>query len=273
MPKFDFLLSKSQLFKKIPQNFPRRTVMSSYPREIFGFDLVDYSKIKRKGYAYIMVIMDIFSRKVWIRLLKKKDTTEIRQALDEVFKESGNPKKIWADEEGALVGKDMTSWLGTKNIEVYHTHSQFHVPTVERFNRTLKEILYQYEVEKKGNEWTDIAFEAVDQYNSSKHRTLKTTPNAVWNLERTQEKVKHIYETNNAETKEEPKIIYNVGDDVYVVRYKKKLEKGYTPTFESEPHKIAEIMKTNPTTYKVVGSDGNIRVGSYYKNEIQKVKK
>ena len=54
----------------------------------FQADIVDYSKYQtwNQGYKYILIVMDIFSRKAWAFPLKSKSRSEMATTLDQLFR-------------------------------------------------------------------------------------------------------------------------------------------------------------------------------------------
>ena len=81
--------------KNIPnydaRNHPRRTVVKAFrPQktfEHFQADLIDLQKLfhSNRGYRYILVIIDIFSKFVYVFPLKNKTGTDIAQCLNKLF--------------------------------------------------------------------------------------------------------------------------------------------------------------------------------------------
>ena len=89
----DFLKSiKAYTLHKIThKKFPRRKVIASGPGVIAACDLADMSLLSRfnKGYKYILVFIDVFSRYALCLPLKKKDGNTVCTALKKILN-SGN---------------------------------------------------------------------------------------------------------------------------------------------------------------------------------------
>ena len=63
---------------------------------------------------------------------------------------------------------------------------------------------------------------------------------------------------------------FKVGDRVRIFKYKNKFEKGYKGYWTKEIFRVKEILKTNPTMYKIEDlNDENVH-GSFYANELQR---
>ena len=50
---------------------------------------------------------------------------------------------------------------------------------MERFNRTLKALMWKYFYSASTYEWLDVLQDLTDNYNSSVNRSIKTTPDSV----------------------------------------------------------------------------------------------
>ena len=51
-----------------------------------------------KGYKYLLMVLDIFSKYGWIVPLKTKTGSEVSQILASIFREN-KPKMLWVDKE------------------------------------------------------------------------------------------------------------------------------------------------------------------------------
>ena len=53
-------------------------------------------------------------------------------------------------------------------------------------------------------------------------------------------------------------------------KYKNIFEKGYLSKWTEEVFKIVEVLRTNPITYVIMDSNGEIIKGSFYEQELLK---
>lgn len=122
-----------ELIKPARKDFERRQVITSYPDEIWGADLVDMSKIKNKNkrITFLLNIVDIYSRYAYSIPLKNKLGAEILKALESVAR---TPKLLWVDEGTEFYNKDVKSWCNKHAVTMYSTHSGLKSVFVERFN-------------------------------------------------------------------------------------------------------------------------------------------
>ena len=59
----------------VKKTFPRRRVITRFPFENFMGDLIEYPSYKfvNNGYQYILVLIDCFTKKVYVSPMKKKN--------------------------------------------------------------------------------------------------------------------------------------------------------------------------------------------------------
>ena len=94
---------KKQLTKELLRpkrnRFPRRSVYVKNVDEIWTADLMDVHRFARvnRGYKYILVVLDVFSRFAWARPLKTKTGVEVADAFLDIFHAGSIPTKLWTD--------------------------------------------------------------------------------------------------------------------------------------------------------------------------------
>src|ERR1044072_2395580 len=65
---------------------------------------------------------------------------------------------------------------------------------------------------------------------------------------------------------------FKTGDRVRISRKFKDFRKSYLPNFTEEIFIIAEVLKTNPVTYKIKDMNNEVIIGSFYEQEMVKYK-
>ena len=70
------------------------------------------------GIKYLLIIIDIFSKFVWIVPLKRKTEQEVANAFSRILKEL-RPSKIWVDIGQEFYNKDVQ-----KLVELYSTENE-----------------------------------------------------------------------------------------------------------------------------------------------------
>lgn len=88
------------LHKNYKKRFPRRRVFVKFLNQTWTTDLADIQNIKRFNsfYTFILIVVDVFSRKAYVRPLKSKHAQQVIAAFKSIFKESKvTPMFLWAD--------------------------------------------------------------------------------------------------------------------------------------------------------------------------------
>jgi hypothetical protein len=80
----------------------RRVVVTSFLREIVAIDLLDITDLHRFNsfYKWMLVLVDTFSRFVWVYKLKNKTAQAVSITLNQHFSDPKNIcKKLWGDRD------------------------------------------------------------------------------------------------------------------------------------------------------------------------------
>ena len=101
----------------------------------------------------------------------KKNTTHAFKNLIE--KENRKPDKIWSDRVKEFYNKTFSNFLNEKNIQISSTNSDIKVVFVERFNRTLLDIIKEPMYDEGKSCRLNHLVDALEKYNSCAHGTTK----------------------------------------------------------------------------------------------------
>lgn len=264
----------ADLHKRVIRNFPTRRVFNGDLNDTLAVDLIDLSrnpqKKDRKTIKYIMISVELVSRKVQYALLQNKTTTDLKNGLETIFSKYGfKPNRIWADQEGGLISNEMKKHLSEKNIILYHTYGSTnapHNPVAERQIRTIKETLIKYE-----GSVVDNIDEYVKFYNNREHTITKYKPNEI-NKKNKNIVADVVFKSFIRASEPIQKYKFKVGEKVRLVKKAGILEKKTTAQkLTSEIFTIDEILNTHPITYKVKDDEGETIEGSFYEQELSKV--
>jgi hypothetical protein len=146
-----------------------------------------------KGYGYILCIIDVFSRKVWVYPLKTKSLIDTTPAIKKFFSTSGlhefNSKAlviIMSDSDAAFRGDNrdenqkFQKILSNNNavLEPVILNNHHALGVIDIFAKNLKRVLSKEFLENKSTEWVSILPKIIEQYNNTPHTSLDNiTPN------------------------------------------------------------------------------------------------
>lgn len=250
--------------------YNRRPVQVRGINETWQMDLLDFQKYKREnsGFTFILLVIDVFSKFVWLRPLKDKTGPEVAKALRDIIRSCpfGAPKNLQSDEGKEFLNRDCREIYNNENINFYHVFTHLKASIAERAIRTIKSKLYQYFTGKGSYKWTGILQDIAREYNTRIHRTIGMAPAQV----KTKDDEKHIFHHLKLPkwTVKPPK--FKVGDTVRISKFKAVFAKGYTPNWSTELFTVHEVFETLPTTYILKDEDANVISGKFYEEELQR---
>ena len=231
-----------ELQSRALKNFPRRHIITSYPNDIWSSDLLDVSTFKKnnKNITFLLIIVDIFSRYAYVIPLKNKEGITV---LDGFKTLNETPDNLMVDEGKEFYNKDVKDWCKEKHINMYHTYSGLKSVIAERFNRTLRDLMFQYMNGNNTKVYIDALPMIIKKYNETIHKSLNETPSEVYFNNKVP---KHKVYVEEKEQK------FNIGDYVRISKSKRMFEKGYTPKWSNEVFKIIGVdTKQLPIMYSI----------------------
>lgn len=263
-----------EIHKPARKNFLRRSVILKGIDDLWQADLIDFRKIKNynKGFQYIMVIIDCFSKYVWALPIKMKTKSEVTQAFEKVMNNSCRyPNNLQTDMGTEFYNTSFKKLMRMHKINHYSTFSVKNASIVERVIRTLKTKLFKNFSYNGNYKWIGAPLDSVvNTYNNTKHRSTNFKPIDV-NDDIADCVMKNINKANIMKFKK-PKGNFSVGDFVRVSKHKSEFEKGYTPNWSSELFVINKLNDTSPVTYNLEDLRKQLILGCFYEQELQKTK-
>ena len=266
---------KKQLAKELLRpkrnRFNRRHIYSPSIDDTWTADLADFEKFKRvnRGYRYILVVLDTFSRYAWARPLKQKTGAEVANAFEDIFQKSGRRcKKLFCDRGTEFYNVNLRRVLEATNggIQLYSTNNEPKASIAERFIRTLRGKIESNYILTQSTVWYDILPQLIHEYNTTRHRTIKMTPEEASKPENSET----VYENLMSRDNESSAVKFVAGDKVRISVHKRMFEKGATANWSEEVFEVSEILPTRPITYKLRDLAGEDIQGGFYNQQLQK---
>jgi hypothetical protein len=149
----------------------------------YQIDLADFSDIYRKkgnkSFKYAFVLIDLYSRYLFVVPLKSKKAEDVLEA----FKQLGlkKLKGIFADGGLEFTGV-FKKYLNKLNIPISISQVGDHhrQGIVERVIKTLREKIRVYWIQNDNYDWISPLGKIVEIYNKTRHHTIKTTPSKAY---------------------------------------------------------------------------------------------
>ena len=203
----------AQLLKPVIKQKNYFPICSFEPNEHIQIDMMQISNIATTNsyYKYLLVSIDIFTRKAFVVPLKFKSTESVIEGMESIIK-FFKPKIITTDNGKEYVNKELKDLLKSYNIEHRFIDVKQHASLglIDRWCRTLRGLINKFSTSHKTTRYIDVLPKLVDNYNNTVHSTIKVTPN---------EAEKHIEEINLIMLKKYMKAqadeqVFNIGDKV-----------------------------------------------------------
>ena len=217
-----------------------------------------------KGYKYLLTVIDVYSKYGWIVQLKTKTCKEVAQAFRKVF-HNIHPSRLWRDKGTEFYNRQLKGVLEANDVMLYCTENEEKSSVVERWNRTMKNIMWKYITANGTQKYIDILPSMVDKYNSTYYRSIKLTPSDARNPSNYQ----HVYSALYGNVRKSTSPKFHVGDKVRITRKKGTFEKGFTPNWTKELFTISSVKATNPPKYTIKDQVGELVRLSFYEQELQ----
>ena len=167
--------------KPAKKNYPTNKTIIKSIDDTWSSDLLDmndYGIKKNKGYRYILVVIDTFSKFVWTIPLKNKYAQSITDAFSQIVKSSKRkPNLLETDDSKEYVNKIFNDFLNKHNIKRYFKrNTALGAVFAERFNKTIRNLLKKPVIEKGKANWLSELSTVIEQYNNTIRHSTKMTP-------------------------------------------------------------------------------------------------
>jgi Integrase core domain len=261
----------NELHKPSRKNFPRRKMVMKGIDNLWQIDLVEMHKFAKnnKGINYILTVICVFSKFAWSVPVKRKTGRDVTAAMEKILKRGRVPKNIQSDMGKEFFNSEFSALMKRYNINHYSSYSTMKAFICERFNRTLKNLMWK-QFSLNGNyKWLELLPILINKYNSTVHRTINLKPDEVNSKNIEKKLLNTVYKLNPVEMKP-PK--FKINDRVRISKSKSVFAKGYTQNWSNEIFKIVKVQNTTPHTYLLKDYLDQPVLGGFYEQELQKTK-
>ena len=257
----------NELNKSTIQKIERQKVIVNHKNEIHSTDLVDmanYSKIN-KGYKYIFTNIDVFSKIAYAYPIKSKKYKILNPVLKKSLKKT-NLNMYRVIKKAVFSVK---KFFKDNNVKIYHTNTHLKAVVIERFNRSLRELMMIEFVKNNNTVWYNILPKLIKIYNNRHQSTIKMKP-----IEVNKNNEKYIKENLYTYNKTSKNPKYKINDLVRISLKRRNLfiKPSSNIKWFEELFKIHSINRSNVITYKIEDLNDEIIKGIFYERELQKTK-
>lgn len=226
---------KAFLEKQETYQVNKKTVQGSFvpthQHQEFQIDLVYIENAGLNKFSYALTCVDAFSKIGDAELMKTRTQTAAADAMRAVFERMGIPETVYCDEGSEFDSTKFKELMDKHSIELILTLN--HAPMVERFNRTIKEMIEKYLQATQSKAIANILPRVIKNYNSSYHKTIEMAPNEV-----NDDTADMVYRNILRKAKKKKWKKVRIGDRVRVMEKAKSHRKGYKPKFTKAVHTV-----------------------------------
>nr|DAC81409.1 TPA_asm: integrase [Rhodactis coral adintovirus] len=257
------------LHRPARRRFRRNKVFVNGLDDQWQADLVDLQSLSRwnHGYKYLLTCIDILSKYAWVVPLKTKTGSALVEAFTKIFRQGRKPDKLQTDAGTEFKNKTFQTFLKQHDVHYFVTYNETKAQIVERFNRTLKQMMWRLFTTSSSYHYLDKLNNLVnDNYNHTMHRSIKMKPSEV-----TVMNAQQVWRTLYGKRSSTIKYKFKIGDQVKISKHKRVFEKSYLPNWSEETFTVAQRLPRDPPVYRLKEHDGELIQGTFYETELQKV--
>ena len=227
-------------------------------------DLKDYGPENNRGYRYVFVIIDNFSKYGWTIPLKNKNAQTIKDSFENILINSKRkPNLIETDRGKEFYNNIFQDFLNKNNIKLYSRNSSYGAVFAETFNRTIRDLLKKIVFEKGDANWIDVLQTVTKQYNNRIHSSTKLSPK-----DASLKKNEGYFYKNLLDKRNKIKPKFQLNDLVRVADLKKTFSKGDTTNWSYKLYKITEIINDTIPSYRLDNLPERYNKGLLKKTEL-----
>ena len=240
-----------EIYSKPPlRNYPTNEIIYNHIDEIWSIDLadmIDYKISNNKGFRYIFIIIDNYSKYLWAIPLKNKYSQTITNEFSKILTTSNRkPLKLESDRGTEFYNGIFQNFLKSKSIHHYSRYTDKGPSIAERVIRTIRNLLKKPVFEKGNADWLSELPAVIKQYNNTFHRSIKMKP-----IDASKQSNQKLVYNNLKDTREIQKPKFKLGQLVRTADIKKVFPKGDSTNYSYKLYTITEIIHDTIPSYRI----------------------
>ncbi|CAG2245164.1 unnamed protein product [Mytilus edulis] len=234
-------------------------------------DMVKFSKYN-DGFSYILVVIDTFSKYLWLRKLKDKKGSSVAKAFEDILK-TRSPKRIRTDKGQEFRSRLVQDVFQKRGIHHFYALNEVKASVSERAIKTIKTKIYRYFTYKQTYRYIEKLQSFADAYNHTVHRTIDMPPAEVTNAN---EEIARLstYFSSHSSTKPVKRLQfrYKKGDKVRITHLRNVFSREYDQKWTGEIFTVfRRYWRGQTQIYRIKDYNNDKITGSFYQSELQKV--
>jgi hypothetical protein len=250
-------------------------------------DLADVQNLSEynDGVKFLLVIVDVFSRFLWVRTLKDRKAKTVIEAFKNVLDGPRRPRAIRTDKGSEFYNRYLKQYLGERGIKIFYALNETKANFAEWYIQTLKKRMYRYFTHLQKNRYVDILQDVVKSINETPNRSLNGRTPASVTREKEDEVRLDAYLARSKSTKSKPvktktktkkrlPYRFKVGDQVQITHLRRQFQRDYDQTYTEEIFVIRDrFISQGIPIYKLRNMMDDPIQGTFYASELQRLAK
>ena len=232
------------------KNYPTNKIVYNDIDEIWSIDLadrIDYKISNNKGYRYMFIVIDNFSKYLWAIPLKNKYSQTITNDFSNILTTSRRkPVKLESDRGTEFYNSIFQNFLKIKNIQYYSRYTDRDPSIAERVIRTVRNLLKKPIFLAGEASWKSELPSVIKKYNNSIHSSTKMTP-----IQASKKSNENIVYNNLEDKREVRKPKFKLGQLVRTADIKKVFSKGDSTNYSYKLYTITEVIHDTIPSYRI----------------------
>ena len=209
--------------------------------------MIDYKTSNNKGFRYVFIIIDNFSKYLWAIPLKKKYSRTITIEFSNILTTSKrSPLKIESDRGAEFYNSIFQNFLKSKNIGHYSRYTDKGPRIAERVIRTIRNLLKKPVVLKGKADWLSELSSVIKQYSNTIHHSTKMKP-----IDASKKSNEEIVYTNLQDKRKILNPKFKLGQLVRTADIKKIFSKCDSTNWSCKLYTITEVINDHIPSYRI----------------------
>ena len=264
------------LLRPVRYRFLRQRIVTSGLDDMWDADLAEVGNISQHngGVRFWLVVIDVFSRYLWVIPTKTKSQKDMVDAFKALLHNTTRrPQVLRTDNGKEFVNQSVRRLFNEAGVKHFTTKNETKANYAERVIRTLKGLVYRYCVHNQTYTYDTVLQDLVHNYNHRPHSSLKGRAPADI-IQANEAKVwKEMYVDTVVKQRSKP-FRFKLGDTVRISHMKYTFQRDYHQKWTQELFVVvARRRKGIHRMYKLADQLQEEVQGLFYEAELQKVKK
>ena len=235
----------SQLFAKAPKF--RGKIIASRPNERWAIDFVDFSAEPSGANKYILLIQDIFSRKLWATAFADKSTSTYIEHLKGMFADT-KPAEINAG--GEFDNKAFNQFLNKNGVATRYKEGKQDLATIDAAMHNIKKTMKKLMQAQNTKDWAPLLSRVIRAHNRLAHEALMgdAEPNEAYDgenkalqFEMREEAGKKMAQQNAVVESNQKNALDNGGFRTFIEREQLNRRRGDRPQYSGNVHLVSAV--------------------------------